>query len=186
MPVKTGQVNASVSGDSAIVMIVDVVLVLFSADELLNESAEPSDEEPSETEDEKSVSKDATDGVSSGASDTRAVPVRVERRQELPMKANPTAKPGTEKDAKQSPAGEVPPRTSYPAAGGDNGSGTSGEAAVLPGRESSVSPVEEVSAEEGSVSAPSGKDTDLTRETEDGEIPDVFNTETLTLLVPEL
>jgi hypothetical protein len=182
-PVKTGQVNA---GDSAIVMIVDAVLVLFSADELFDESGE----EPPETEDEESISKDAPDDASSGVPDTRAVPVRVERRQELPVEANTAAKPGTEKDAKQSPAGEKPSRTPYPTAGGDNGSGASGEAAVSPGREPGkeppVSPVEEVSAEEDGVSAPGEKDTDLTRETEDGETPDIYNTEALTLLGSEL
>jgi hypothetical protein len=167
-------------------MIVDAVLVLFSVDELLDESPESSDEESAEAEDEESVSKDVPDDASSGVPDTRAVPVRVERKQELPMKANTAAKPGTEKDTEQSLAGEEPSPTPYPVVDGDNGSGAFGEAAVSPGKEPPVSPVEEVSAEEDSVSAPDGKDTDLTRETEDGETPDVYNTETLTLLVPEL
>jgi hypothetical protein len=170
-------------------MIVDAVLVLFSVNELLDESPESSGEEPSEAEDEESVSKDSPEDASSGIPDAGVVPVRVERMQELPVKANAVAKPGTEKDAEQSSAGEKPSREPHPAAG-DNEGGVSGETAVSPSgkpdKEPPVSPVEEVSAKKDGVSAPGGKDTDLTRKTEDGETPDVYNTGTLTLLAPKL
>jgi hypothetical protein len=116
--VKIEQVKTSVYADSASMMIVDAVLVLFSVGEAVDEEAEDGEAEDKEAED-----------ASSSLPNARALSVGEERQPTLPVNAN-----ATEKDAGQGSAREKPSLTPDPI---DGVSGKPGK--ELPGEEDAES-----------------------------------------------